>query len=144
MMNKQEKEDQFEWWITCIPDKIALLKKRLPEDVSGKLDQSIESLDILEKYLLDHFKVDTMKEDKEMWDCCASYISRAYKKSIPSSQWYIELENESDVFFNVPILRIINKLTFEPHSYVTTLLDRKKGNLLSTTIRKHIKYLEGQ
>jgi hypothetical protein len=78
-----------------------------------------------------------------MWDCCASYVARTYKENIPSSQWFIELENESDVFFNVPTLRIVNKLTFEPHSYIITLLDRKNGGILSTTIRKHIKYLRG-
>jgi hypothetical protein len=55
MINRKEKEDQFEWWITCIPDKIVSLKRRLPQELSIKLDHSLESLDLLENYLFDSF-----------------------------------------------------------------------------------------
>jgi len=33
MKNKQELENQFEWWITSIPDKIIFLKKILPNEI---------------------------------------------------------------------------------------------------------------
>jgi hypothetical protein len=139
MNSKQEKQDQFEWWITCIPDKINDLKKRLPKDTSAELDYSVHSVDILEQYLLSNFSLDEVKQDKDLWDGCASYISRVYKTNVPKSEWYIELDDDENIFFNKPSLRVVGKVNFVPHSYVTTAMDRKKGNFISTIINNHIK-----
>lgn len=143
-MKKKDKEimeEKFQWWLTCIPDKIIALKERLPKYINDRLDYSITSLDILEKYLLENYTVDSIMQDKEMWDYCASYIGYTYKKNILSAEWYIDLDNKKNIFYNMPCLRVINKVNFVPHSYVTTLLSRKKDNLLSTTIKNHINLL---
>ncbi|MDR0865948.1 MAG: hypothetical protein LBO74_13595 [Candidatus Symbiothrix sp.] len=141
MSTREEQEEKFNWWITCIPDKIISLKKKLPEEVTNQLDFSIESLDVLENYLLNVYSIKTMINDKEMWDECASYLAKTYKKIIPQSKYYIELNDKKNVFYNKPILRVEDKIDFEPHSFVTTTLSRKKGNLLSTLIQRHIDYL---
>lgn len=138
---KQEKEEQFDWWITCIPDKITALKRRLPEDISSRLDYSIESLDVLEKYLLEKYSIDQMQQDKELWDYCASYLGRTYKRNVFNSEWYIELDDEQNLFYNRPSLRVADKVNFVPHSYITAALDRNQGNFISTIINKHIKLL---
>ena len=138
---KKEKEDQFEWWITCIPDKIIALKKRVPGSVV--LDNSLSSLNGLEDYLLQNFTLKSIQEDKVMWDSCASYLGQTYRKNVQGAEWYIELENERNVFYNMPSLRT-NELYFVPHSYITTLFERRKGNFLSSAIEKHIKYLAGK
>ena len=49
MSTVQEKRDQFEWWLTCIPDKVEALIDRLPPEVGSKLNYSLESLSLLEK-----------------------------------------------------------------------------------------------
>lgn len=139
MSTRQEKEDQFEWWITCIPDKVIALKKRLPNEISSKLDYSLHSVDMLEKYLLDNFSIDQIQQDKDLWDSCASYLSRVYKTNIPNAEWYIELDDEENIFYNKPSLRIKDKVNFVPHSYVTAAMDRKKGNFISTIINNHMK-----
>lgn len=142
MKSKQELEDDYHWWITCIPDKIDRLEELLPKELYSIMDYSISSLDILEKFLLERFTIQDMINESELRDCLATYLGVVYEKNISQARWYVELENEKDAFYGVPILRVPNKLTFEPHSYITTLLDRKKGNLLSTTIEKHKKYLD--
>lgn len=138
MKSKQELEDDFEWWITCIPDKIEKLEELLSKDIFSQLDYSISSLDILEKYLIENSSFEEIQKDKELWDCCASYLGRTYKRNIPNSKWFVELDNEKNIFYGVPILRIPNKIDFEPHSYISTALDRKKGNLWSTALTRHI------
>jgi len=145
MKSKQELEDDFEWWITCIPDKIERLEERLPKDIFKQLDYSISSLDILEKYLLEHSSFEKIQNDTELWDCCASYLGKTYKRNVPNSKWVVELDNKNNVFFGIPILRISNLIDFEPHSYVSTALNRKKGNLWSVALNRHIELQkEGQ
>ncbi|MDR0865947.1 MAG: hypothetical protein LBO74_13590 [Candidatus Symbiothrix sp.] len=141
MSTREEQEEKFNWWITCIPDKIISLKKKLPEEVANQLDFSIESLDVLENYLLANYSFESMKADKKMWDECASYLAKTYKKNVSNSKFDIELDDKYNVYYNIPMLRIDNILEFSPYSYVTTLLDRKKGDFLSTLIRKQIDYL---
>lgn len=141
MRNKQNIENDFEWWITCIPDKMNRLEELLPEEIFQKLDYSIESFNVLEEYLLSKYTLEQIKKDSELHDCLASYLGTTYHRNIQQSEWYVEVENEKDVFYGMPILRVPNKISFEPHSYVTTLMDRKKGDLLSTTIEKHKRYL---
>ncbi|MDI9881121.1 hypothetical protein [Flectobacillus longus] len=142
MKSKQELEDGYHWWITCIPDKIDRLEELLPKELYSTMDYTISSLDILEKFLLERFTIQDMINESELRDCLACYLGVVYEKNISQARWYVELENEKDAFYGVPILRVPNKLTFEPHSYITTLLDRKKGNLLSTIIERHKKYLD--
>lgn len=141
MRSKHDIEDNFEWWITCIPDKINRLEELIPKDIFGKLDYSIESFNVLEEYLLSKYTIKQVKNNPELHDCLASYLGTTYRRNIQKSEWYVELENEKDAFYGIPILRVSNLITFEPHSYVTTLLDRKKGNLLSSTLERHKKYL---
>ena len=140
MSTRNEKEEQFDWWITCIPDKILALKKQLPKAVSDKLDFTLTSLDTLEKYLLEEYTFESIQIDKGFWDGCASYLGYVYKLNIPDSEWYIELEDEKDVFYNKPSLRIKNKANFVPHAYITTAIDRGSGNFISTIINNHIRY----
>lgn len=139
-MNKSlnERDDQFHWWITCIPDKIIELKRKVPVEISVQMNYSIESLDILEGYTLNNYSLDELKNEKQFWDSLASYVGVVYEKNVKGSRWSIEIENEKDIFFNMPILKVENKFNFQPHSYVTAMLDRKKGNFLSTIVKKHM------
>jgi hypothetical protein len=61
-MSKKEQQDQFEWWITCIPDKIEFLKKNIPLEVATKLDSTIESMDYLESYLLQYYSIEKLNK----------------------------------------------------------------------------------
>ncbi len=139
MENKEKKmlEDQFNWWIAFIPDKIFALEEKLPKNIKNKLDYSVMSLDILEKYLLKNYTVESMMKDKKMWDYCASYMGYTYKKNILKAEWHIELDDKESIFYNMPYLKVAKSINFVPHSYITALLSKKKNNLLSSTIKNH-------
>lgn len=129
--------EEFNWWLTCIPDKIAELKQRLPASIADKLDNSIESVDILEHYLMNIYESDNMikPENSEFLDQLASYIGDIAEKKMTGSFWTINLDDPKDVDYRFPILKFRDKRpSFNPFTYITTSLDRKKGNLLSSAI----------
>ena len=51
MKSREELENDFEWWITCIPDKIELLGDLIPKNIYKKLDYSVESFEVIGEYI---------------------------------------------------------------------------------------------
>lgn len=141
MEDQGKKEDQFEWWITTMPDKIVEMKENLPRHLHDQLDYTIRSIDVLENHLITDYSSETLSHNKIFWDGFASYLAKVYKAAIPASEWHIELEDKLNVFYNMPALRT-NELMFVPHAYISAALNRKKGNFISTIIQKHVAHLQ--
>lgn len=144
-MEKEKRSSDFETWITFLPDKVIELKKELPENISKFLNQSIDSLDIIEEYLLKNYTQESIIQDKFFLDKLASYTGTVFSKNLPNSYWYIELANSKDVFFCLPVLKVKDaKLApFSPYNMVTALFVRKKGNFLSSILIKSIEKIKG-
>jgi hypothetical protein len=134
-----KKQEQFEWWITSIDEKVSDLKKKLPVDIKNNLDKSIDSIDLIENFLIQNYNSTDKKIDFELWDQIASYIAAVYKINLEKSRWFIELEDESNIFYNKPGLQMNGKIYFYPHSYVMAAIDRRKGNFISQVIKNHQK-----
>ena len=64
MSKLTEKEEQFEWWVTIMYDRIKELKNELPKVLSDHLDFTVSSLDSLEKYLLEHYTFEEIQLEK--------------------------------------------------------------------------------
>jgi hypothetical protein len=141
MKTKQEIEDDFEWWITCIPDKIIRLEKLVSKDLFDKLDFSIESLEILGEYIVQTVSISGLQKNKELWDCYASYIGTSYRRNVPTAQWFIELNDDKNIYYGVPSLITDAKTIFVPHYEITTMLDRKRIDFLIAITKKHIEIL---
>lgn len=138
---KQRREEDFEWWITCIPDKIEKLKSELPKKVSEKLDFSLESLDILEGFIIKNFTVDYLKSEhgSDILDRFSSYFGSSIKKLIPSTKWHCELENDKDIYFGLPVLISSSDSALSPYHLPITAIIRKKGDFISTIVKKRTK-----
>lgn len=140
----ENKIEQFEWWITCIPDKVEWLKEILTKEIASQLDYSSQSLNVLSKFLLSNYSLNnlSLKVDKELWDCLASYVGTTFRKNLKNSFWDIELNDKSDVYYNKPILRVKdNKMPpFCPHLMVLAVLDRGDESFLSTILNNYVKY----
>lgn len=131
------KEEQFEWWITSIDEKVSNLKKKLPVEIKDNLDKSIDSIDVIENFLIQNYNSTDKKIDFELWDQIASYIGAVYKLNLEKSRWFIELEDEANIFYNKPGLQINSNIYFYPHSYVTAAIDRRIGNFISHVTKNH-------
>jgi hypothetical protein len=130
-----EQED-FELWLDILPDRVEEFKESLPTDISSQLDSSVNSLDIIEKYLLENFTLDTIREpsNASFYDGCARYIGDTFRCNVFGAYWTIEFKDKNSVFYNLPILMVENTDTFAicPLTMITALIDRQTGVFLST------------
>lgn len=139
MRNKQDAENDFEWWITCIPDKINRLEELLPANVFNKLDNSLDSLALLGEYICDTIHSnELLKQNEELWDCLASYVGTTYRRNVPTAEWRIELEDEKNIYFGVPALRTKSNTNFYPKYEITAMIDRKRKDFLQAITKRHI------
>jgi len=138
--DKQEAKDDFAWWVDTIPQKIIKLNKQIPANISDELNFSIESLDILEVFLLENYTQEDIhlsKENQDFFTGVASYIAETYKCLMPDLKWHIELMDESNIFYNMPVLRKPLGGVFSPHSLTSALFDRQRGNYLSSIVQTY-------
>lgn len=139
MRSKQDIENDFEWWITCIPDKINRLEALLPANVYNKLDYSLDSLALLGEYVCDTIQsIEVLKQNDELWDCLASYIGTTYRRNVSTAEWRIELTDEKNIYFSVPALRTKGNTNFYPKYEITAMIDRKRKDFLQAITKKHI------
>jgi len=135
-----EREERFEWWITCIPDRIEELKKNIPKSISEKLDLSIMSINILENYIIDTYKAEFLKSNKGsvLLSQLASYIGQVIKNVLPDAKWYIELNNETDIYFGLPVLKFKENVSLSPYHLPLTAIAKNKKDLISSKIIRRL------
>ncbi len=106
-IHKIERKENFEWWITSLPDQIQELKNNVPFEISNGLDESLKSLDIIENYIIENYTIEFLKSEsgKNILNNLASYIAATINGLIPKLKWYIEVEDESDIYYCLPVLR---------------------------------------
>jgi hypothetical protein len=133
--------EDFHWWITIIPERIEELKHALPPEIAGQLDRTITSLDVLEKYLLNSYTCDQLRlpENASLYDGLARYVGSTVIHSVDDVEWYIELEDKNDIYFNVPVLiaKKAERSPLCPLSLVTALFDRNVDNYMSTVAKSY-------
>lgn len=139
MKSKQELEDNFDWWITCIPDKINRLEELIPEKIFRSLNYSVDSFEYLGRHICDTIQsIDSLMQQEELWDCYASYVGTTYRRNVPTAKWHVELEDEKNVYYGVPALRTEAKTTFVPMYEITAMLERKRPDFISAITKRHI------
>lgn len=84
MKNKQELEENYHWWITCIPDNLDFLESILPSELYKQLDYSVDSLGLIGNYLIDNYTIESLMSDIQKWDAFASYVGVVYEKRVPN------------------------------------------------------------
>jgi glutaredoxin-related protein len=139
MKTKQELQDDFDWWITCIPDKIEHLKKIIPIGIFIKLDYSLDSLQTIGEYICEKIQsIENLKYYAELWDCTASYLATTYRRNVPTAKWQIELNDVENGYYGIPALITDANTNFYPKYEITAMLDRKRTDFLYAITKRHI------
>lgn len=144
-MNKIDKEDAldlFQHWLIDMPKAIERLMHRLPSEMQEKLDYSIESLDILEEYLLNQYaSIQEIKQaPPDILNGYAIYVGETFRKVLADKTdrepniWTIELDRIDYVFYNLPLIKVGAYIDC-PMTLVTASLDRRRGDYLSTILK---------
>jgi len=138
MRSKKDLEDDYHWWITCIPDNLDFLESILSPELHQQLDYSIESLSKIGEYLVDNYTNESLMSDIQKWDAFASYVGTVYEKNVPTAKWGVELEDEKNIYYGVPALRTKSNTNFYPKYEITAMIDRKRKDFLYAVTKKHI------
>ena len=137
----QGDDEQFNWWLTIMPDALMYLSI-LPKDVRSKLDYSVNSLDVLEIFLIDNYDMEEMKrsENKMAVDVFARYIGETFRKNLTDIIWKLELR-ENRFGYGFPLLVKKDNKPCTPkstYSFIAGVLDRRIGSYLSTILKNNI------
>lgn len=134
-------QEDFQEWIFYISDKMDYFTEEFAKEQGLTLDYSMESLDVLEVWILDHF--DDAKEliaEGQLLDYLTIYIGETFRKYI-GGKWFIDLENKKNAYFSMPVLTdpsykgVVYKT---PMTYATACISRKKGNYISTILKNNM------
>lgn len=132
------KEDNYTWWLNIMPDEMPRLSI-LPKEIRDRLDYSLDSLDVIERYILSNYTVDELKDRRNKFarDLFVRYIGETFRKNVPDLFWSFETENEKDAYFGIPVLMAtaegVPPLT--PTLWVTELPGQKDVGFLRSRLK---------
>ncbi|HKR51733.1 MAG TPA: hypothetical protein VJT72_19545 [Pseudonocardiaceae bacterium] len=139
---KLTSRDSFDYWVDYMNEAIAEFKEQLPSDVADALDWSPESLDVLEEWILQNYSSpqEMLSASTTIVDGAGRYVGETFRRALRDHYWDIDLDDEKNVFFGLPVLTTREKPTpLSPLSLVTTAADRRRGDYLSTLLANNIK-----
>jgi hypothetical protein len=141
MKMPERKRDMFEYWLTDMAEAIDESFKSMPSHVRDKIDYTPDSLDVMEKHIIDIFDSpkSALEESQAYFlDGIARYVGQVFRKSL-GGKWDIELEDIDNAFYNIPqLVDMKNQDTqISPLALVTASLDRRRGNYIRTVLEAH-------
>lgn len=132
----QGNEESYNWWLTIMPDVMYNLNL-LPKNVSNKLDYSIESLNVLELYIIENYDIEELKLPiyKTVIDLFSRYIGETFRKNIKDTIW--EMEKREGYFgYGFPMINKKNSIPFTkvlPSSILFGAISNAKENIIYKT-----------
>ena len=134
-------EEEFQKWLADMDYMLGQFFAKLPRSMRSRLDYSVESLDVLEGWILSRYeRIDDMlrKSETVILDGCARYIGETFRRHL-GGYWYINREQYT--YDGLPLVGGFGKFVAPlcPVTYATACIDRQFGNFISTILRRNIK-----
>jgi hypothetical protein len=138
LTEKQTSRDDFEYWLADMDDALDRFLGSLPEQIRSRLDFSVESLNVLESWIIDTYpdpKAMMAPGESERLGGTARYIGETIR-NVVGGYWDIDLKNRNNVYFGLPqVTGFSSTPTPEcPLSLATATADRRSGKYLSTIV----------
>jgi hypothetical protein len=134
---RMHSREEFQTWLAIDLD----VREELYALLGHPLDVDLGSLDQLESWLLDRYPdPDAVLAlgQRDIADAAARHVGRVIVLNVDDAVWDIELDDEDDVFYRLPIIRWPDGVEDCPLARVTTCLDRRTGSYL----REHVEGLQ--
>jgi hypothetical protein len=134
-------QDDFQQWVFDMDDTLEAFLGRLPAEKRQGLDYSVQSLDVIEKHIIDtwpsHQKM--LEEGQaQAVDEVARYIGETFRKNLGGS-WRIHLDDPDRAFHGLPVVVFEGKLSeVSPHSLATATAQRRRGTYLRTILQNKL------
>jgi hypothetical protein len=128
-------KDEFEYWLFYKSDYEQAFIEFMQQDHELELDYSIQSLDLLEKWLLQRFKdlSSALKYDQISLISGASMYVGSCLHELIGGKFTVELSDKDNAYWGIPVVRNENKYE-APLILLTTAIDRRIGNFISSSI----------
>jgi len=132
--------DDFQLWVFNMDDELDAFKATLPVELAKWLDYSVESLTLLEAWILNRYPTfeDTeKKEEAQVLDWLARYVGETFRKQI-GGHWDIDLENKKNVYYGLPVITGFEEKPTPvcPLTLVTASTDRRTGDFISGVLER--------
>jgi hypothetical protein len=133
-------QKSFEAWLDYMDDALCDFTDSFPADVRRQLDHSIESIDLLEQWLMQRYgsnKEAVRDVESTALDRVARYAGETIRRHT-GSHWTVDLEDNSNAFFGLPILTggKLGGGQICPLALATASLDRRTGHFISGVARR--------
>jgi hypothetical protein len=113
------------------------VRDELAEMVGAELSTDITSLDTLEAFLLKRYPdpdAILRLNERAVLDASARHVGLIMLLHIDGAEWTIDLEDEDNVYYRLPIIRFSDGAEECPLTMVTASLDRRTGHYLRTVV----------
>jgi len=137
--------DGFNYWLAEMDDALDRFLMIFAPDVRPRLDFSEESLDVVERWLLEQYagpEALLAESARDVLDGASRYVGETFRKRI-GGRWEIRLDDPQYAFYGLPQL---TGFSDQPtpicaHSLVTAAADRRTGSYLRTVLQNVAKRL---
>lgn len=144
---KKEKRANFEAWIQTLETRLAKWFSMIDPQFAATLDFSPESLDEVEKYLVEKYDLKDLKNPKNKTeiDAAASYILKVFSLNWSNPRYVIELDDEKNILFNRPAIITQPQIgmAFSPYQILPSTINLKRiGGMRKVLESKKRQYAE--
>jgi hypothetical protein len=105
------------------------------------------SLDKLESFLLNRYRTpdEALRlNERGVIDAAARHIGLVMLLNVDGALWAIDLENEDNVYYQLPIIKLPDGAEECPLTLATATLDRRTGEYLRTAVENYEEEYNGQ
>src|SRR6266404_3858359 len=116
------------------------VREELYEMIGEELDTDAASLDKLEVFLLSRYRHPDEAlslSERAVLDGAARHIGLVMLLNVDGAEWAIDLENEANVYYRLPIIRFSDGAEACPLTLATASLDRRTGTYLRTVVENY-------
>ena len=122
----------FESWVATLDERIFDWLQKMPEDQKILFDYSLESLDEVQKYLINKYNLDDLRNERNKYgvDGAASYVYSVFMKHLPNYQCRTELKDQKNLLFNLPAINTDPRVgvDFSPYFFLPRIINLKTTN----------------
>lgn len=134
--------DEFQTWLARDLE----VRDELDAMIGEPLGIALESLDVLEAFLLARFRSSDESltlDQRNVIDAAARHIGLVMILNVDGAEWSIDLENTGGLYHRLPIIRLADGTVECPLSMATACLQRRRGDYLRSIVENYAEAYNG-
>ena len=128
--------EEFQTWLAHDEE----VRDELEEMIGTALGIDEMSLDTLEAFLLERYTSPSdalALAERGVIDAAARHIGLVMIFTIDGAEWAIDLTNEKNIYYRLPIIRFPDGAEECPLSLATAAIDRRTGTYIRTVVESY-------